>query len=148
MSAQLCTFHLGGLTLGVAVDRVQEVRRGAVVTPVPLAPAGVAGLLNLRGQIVSVIDARQQLGLAPRPPELEPVHVVLRSADETVSLLVDSVGDVIEVSETAGAVPSTVSRTIASMVTGVHTVAGALLLVLDADRALTANDRASDTGGT
>ncbi len=140
-AAKLCTFAVGPLLVGVDVQRVREVRRGDEVVPVPLAPPSVSGLANLRGEIVTVVDARARLGVDDRARGADAaraqVCVVIESAGEAVCLAVDEERDVVDV-DPAGieAVPATVSPTIASLVTGVHTVEGALLLVLDADRAL------------
>ena len=66
MSEQLATFTLCGHTYGVPVSRVQEVLKGQLSTPVPLAPDAVAGLMNLRGEVVLVIDLRARLSLPER----------------------------------------------------------------------------------
>ncbi|MCP6341448.1 chemotaxis protein CheW, partial [Klebsiella pneumoniae] len=66
-------------------------------TPVPLAPPEVDGLANLRGQIVMRIDPRRRLQLPPRPAELRPMLIVAEANGETVGLLVDEVGDVVDV---------------------------------------------------
>ncbi|HEX9467022.1 MAG TPA: chemotaxis protein CheW [Acidimicrobiia bacterium] len=133
-------FSVDNLTIGVDIDRVQEVLYAETMTPVPLANESVAGILNLRGQIVTVIDARARLGLAPRPvtesAESAP-HVVIRSASEAISLVVDRAGDVVDVDEDSlEDVPATVNGTIKNFIRGVHKIDGALLLVLDHDRAL------------
>src|SRR5580704_9770194 len=102
--------RVGDLLVGIDADAVQEVTAGAELTPVPLASPLVSGLLNLRGQIVTVIDLRRCLQILDRPAGLRPVHVVLRTADGGVSLLVDEVGDVLSlgpetVEETPGMLP-------------------------------------------
>ena len=88
-----CTFRLGDLLIGIDVRRVQEVLRHDHMTPVPLAPPEVRGLINLRGQIVTSVDLRQQLGLAT-DRDLA-ASVVIRAGDEIFSLLVEEVGDVV-----------------------------------------------------
>ncbi len=130
-----CTCHVGGLRLGVDVDRVQEVLRRQIVTPVPLAGRGVSGLLNLRGQIVTVVDVRGLLGLAGRDAGEEGVHVIVRADAELTSLVVDAVGDVVGVS--AGdveRVPPTVDRNLRSYLSGALQLDSGLLLLLDTDR--------------
>lgn len=141
---QLCTFDVGPLRVGIDVRRVQEVRRGEEVTPVPLAPDSVAGIVNLRGQILSVIDARRRFALDARDPASvaggDRVHVVVESAGAAVSLEVDAERDVIDVDPSQiEPPPDTVSPAIAALISGVHKVEGALLLVLDPDRALSAS---------
>lgn len=132
MSTRLCTFAVGGLRLGLPVEDVVEVVRGEPVTPVPLAPATVAGLLNLRGRIVPVLDARARLGLPPRSDGQESAHVVLDLDGEHVSLIVDREGDVVEVlPEERQDVPETVDPHLRRLSTAAYQREGALLLVLD-----------------
>ena len=139
MSRRYCTFGVSGLLLGIDIEQVQEVLRDQEITPVPLAQPGVLGLLNLRGQIVTAIDARQRLGLSERPPEGPVAHVIVRCADEAVSLAVDVEDEVVDVDDDAyEQVPETLSKSIRSHLTGVYKLDGALLLVLDANLALSA----------
>ena len=101
MPRRYCTFGVGGLLLGIDVERVQEVLRDQEITPVPLADPSVLGLLNLRGQIVTAIDARHRLGLAERTPGQSVAHVIVRCADEAVSLAVDVEDEVVAVDDEA-----------------------------------------------
>lgn len=134
---RICTFHVGALLLGVDVERVQEVLRDEVVIPVPLAHAGIAGLLNLRGQIATAIDARHCLGLAPQESVSSVINIVIRSGGEALTLLVDREGEVIDVADiTFEPVPETVSDTIRALAIGAYKVHGGLLLLLDPDRTL------------
>lgn len=97
---QYCTFHLDNLLLGIAVHQVQEVIRSYQLTRVPLAPPGVEGLINLRGQIVTALDLRQRFELPPRAADApRPTSLVVRTPDGPVSLLVDRIGDVLEVTD-------------------------------------------------
>jgi purine-binding chemotaxis protein CheW len=139
MSEELayCTFELDGLFFGVQVLAVQEVIRYQRMTSVPLAPEVVRGLINLRGQVVTAIDLRCRLGMAPLPDGRLPMNVVVRTADGPVSLLVDSIGDVIEVDDdTFEPPPDTLTGVAAELITGVYKLEGRLLLVLDIDKAL------------
>lgn len=132
VTSQYCTFWADGLYFGVSVMDVQEVLRFQEMTPVPQALAAVTGLINLRGQIVTAIDLRHRLGLAPRSPEETPMNVVVRSRDEVVSLLVDDIGDVIDTTGAALApVPATVPSAVRDVLVGVIPRAEAILLVLD-----------------
>lgn len=134
---QLCTFTLAGQCFGVDVERVQEVMRPQRTTRVPLAPPEVAGLINLRGQIVTALDLRRRLGFDERPERSEPMNVVVRSAGEPVSLLVDQIGDVVDVDDsTFEPPPDTLAASAREMVLGAHKLPDRLLLVLDTDRAL------------
>ena len=134
-----CTFGVNGLLLGIEIERVQEVLRDQEITPVPLAHDSVLGLLNLRGQIVPAIDARRRLGLAERSAGDPVVHVIVRCADEAVSLAVDVADEVVDVGDDrCEHVPETLSTSIRRLITGIYKLDAALLLVLDADLALSA----------
>src|ERR1700690_2546463 len=96
---QYCTFYLAGHYFGLDVLKVQEIIRYQEMTRVPLAPPVVRGLINLRGQIVTAIDLRRRLELSDRPSDQLPLNVVVQTDDGAVSLLVDEIGDVLEVPE-------------------------------------------------
>jgi purine-binding chemotaxis protein CheW len=133
---QFCTFLLDGHLFGVPVPQVQEVIRFHPMTPVPLAPPAVEGLINLRGQIVLAIDLRRRLSLAGRSAGDLPVNVVVRTTDGAVSLLVDEIGDVIEVEQSSfEASPETLRGAVRSMILGVHKLEHKLLHLLDTERA-------------
>jgi purine-binding chemotaxis protein CheW len=135
-SQQFCTFFLNGTLFGVPVPQVQEVIRFQEMTRVPLAPAVVEGIINLRGQIVVAIDLRRILSLPNRPAGKLPMNVVVRVEDGAVSLLVDEIGDVIEVGEsTFEPPPETVLGAVRSMILGVHKLEGKLLHVLNTEKA-------------
>jgi len=134
-SQQLCTFLLDGYLFGVPVPQVQEVIRFHPMTPVPLAPPAVEGLINLRGQIVLAIDLRRRLSLRKRPEHDLPVNVVVRTPDGAVSLLVDEIGDVIEVEQsTFETPPETLRGSVRSMILGVHKLERKLLHLLDTQK--------------
>jgi purine-binding chemotaxis protein CheW len=134
-TSKLCTFQLGELVFGVEVEHVQEVMRFQAMTRVPLAPGLVRGLLNLRGQIVTVLDVRRRLGLPPLPDAAEPMNVVLRAGDGVVGLLVDQIGDVLE-AETRSfePAPETLPAVLRDVVHGVFKLEARLLLLLDVER--------------
>jgi purine-binding chemotaxis protein CheW len=128
---QFCTFYLDGLFFGVEVEKVQEVIRHQSMTGVPLAPALIGGLINLRGQIVTAIDLRLRLGLPERSHDAFPMNVVARTDDGAVSLLVDEIGDVVEVSEEAfEPPPDTLQGEARELVRGVYKLPRQLLHVL------------------
>ena len=135
---QLCTFIIDGMLFGVDVMNVQEVIRYQEMTVVPLASANVRGLINLRGQIVTAIEMRARLGLDPRRGDALPMNVVTTTADGVVSLLVDEIGDVLEVEErTFERPPETISAAFRELVRGVFKLEGKLLLLLDAEKVAT-----------
>jgi purine-binding chemotaxis protein CheW len=134
---QFCTFFVDGQFLGVPVEQVQEVIRYQEMTRVPLVHRVVRGLINLRGQIVVAIDLRRRLGAAERPEGQRPINVVVRTADGAVSLLVDEIGDVLEVQEdTFERPPETLRATARELVLGVHKLPKHLLLILDTEKAV------------
>lgn len=137
--SQYVTFTLGGSLYGVDVTRVQEALRSHVRTRVPLSPPAVAGLVNLRGQVVLTVDLRPRLGLEPLGEDAEPMMVVVQVEGEPVSLLVDEIGDVMEVGpETFEAPPETLDAALRPLILGAHKLDGRLLLVLDVDQATAA----------
>lgn len=132
---QVCTFRLGEHLCGIEVTSIQEVLRFQNLTEVPLAPSEVTGLINLRGRIVTAIDLRRRLGLEPREEGSRPMNVVLRENEGGVSLLVDQIGDVVDVvPEEMEAVPETVDARFREHLKGVFKLEGELLLVLDSER--------------
>jgi purine-binding chemotaxis protein CheW len=135
-SHQFCTFYLGKLLFGVELQKVQEVMRYLELTAVPLAPDVVSGLMNLRGQIVTAVDLRRRLELPNRPDGVLPMNVVIRSADGAVSLLVDEIGDVLEVDDDSfERPPETLQGKVREVILGVHKLDKYLLHVLDTDQA-------------
>lgn len=135
-TSQFCTFSLDQLLFGVDLKTVQEVIRELPMTPVPLAPAVVAGIMNLRGQLVTALNLRQQLEMGPAPAGAIAMNVVVRSQDGAVSLLVDQIGDVLEVDEASfERTPETLQGKIRTMILGVHKLDTRLLHVLDVEKA-------------
>jgi purine-binding chemotaxis protein CheW len=141
---QYSTFWVAGLYFGVPVRGVQEVLRYQEMTSVPLSPETVQGLINLRGQIVTAIDMRRRLGLPEREEGSLPMNVVLAEAGSGVSLLVDEIGDVLEVEEADfEQPPETLENRVRELIRGVYKLEGRLLLELDTER--TVSPDASET---
>jgi purine-binding chemotaxis protein CheW len=131
------SFFVDDLLFGIAVEKVQEVAGLAEMTPVPLAPAKVRGLINLRGQIVTAIDLRSCLGLSERPTEQTPVNVILHTSDGYASLLVDRVGEIVEVDESEfERPPETLRGPVRDLILGAYKLDSKLMHVVDLDRAL------------
>ncbi|MHC4895008.1 MAG: chemotaxis protein CheW [Planctomycetota bacterium] len=129
---QFCTFTLGDLLLGIEVERVQEVIREQALSHVPKAPDTVKGLMNLRGQIVTAIDLRRRFGLEAGEEGSRAMHVVVFHPDGAVSLLVDSIGDVVELPhDEVAPPPPNISGRARELVRGVVPLESELLLVLD-----------------
>jgi purine-binding chemotaxis protein CheW len=133
----LTTFTVDHYLFGVDVATVQEVIRPQEMTRVPLAAEAVGGLINLRGQVVTAVDLRTRLGLPPGDPEKASMNVVVRTPDGAVSLLVDTIGDVVETSdEVFEAPPETLTGPSRVLVRGAYKLDGRLLLALDVARAV------------
>ncbi|MEO5922293.1 MAG: chemotaxis protein CheW [Bryobacteraceae bacterium] len=134
---QYSTFTAGGLFLGIEVLQVQEVLRYLEMTRIPSAPDVIQGLINLRGQIVTAVDMRARLGLPKREDGEPPMNMVVRSDDGAVSLLVDEIGDVVEVTaDSYEPTPDNLPREQRELIEGVYKLEGRLLLVLDTERVL------------
>jgi purine-binding chemotaxis protein CheW len=134
-SGQLSTFFVADLFFGVDVLRVQELLRFQPMTRVPQAPEVIEGLINLRGQIVTAIDMRRRLRLPPRTGDHTPMNMVVRTDDGAVSLLVDEIGDVLDVDPAAyERPPQNLDPVARELIRGVYKLKDRLLLVLDTDR--------------
>jgi purine-binding chemotaxis protein CheW len=134
---QYSTFFVGGLYFGVDVLDVQEVLKEQAMTPVPKAHAVITGLINLRGQIVTAFDMRRRLNTPAPLTDKPPMNFVIRTDDGAVSLLVDEIGDVIEVKqEDFEPPPKTVAEAARELIEGVYKLEGRLLLVLSTKRVL------------
>ena len=144
---QYCTFYVDGHYFGLDVLKVQEIIRYQETTRVPLAPPVVRGLINLRGQIVTAIDLRRRLELTDRPVDQLPVNVVVQTDDGAFSLLVDEIGDVLEVREELfERPPDTLKGTARELIRGAYKLEDKLLLILDTERtvSLTANSNTNE----
>jgi purine-binding chemotaxis protein CheW len=132
---QFSTFVVDRLLFGVEVEKVQEVIRYQEMTRVPLAPPVVKGLINLRGQIVTAVDLRCRLNLHERATTHLPMNVVVRHEDGAVSLLVDEIGDVLEVAEeNFEPPPATLDSKARELIRGVYKLNDRLMLALDSKK--------------
>ncbi len=129
---QLCTFFLDDRFFGVSVENVQEVIRYLPITPVPLAPPVIRGLINLRGQIVTAVDLRRLLQLADRTADLRPMNIVVQTREGIFSLLVDRIGDVMGVDPACFEhPPDTLDGIARELIQGTYKLQGRLLLTLN-----------------
>jgi len=134
---QFCTFFLGEQMFGIDVLKIQEVIRHQETTDVPLAPGVVRGLLNLRGSIVSTIDLRRRFGMPDFDDAAAPINVVTQTATGLASLLVDRIGDVVEVdSKDFEYAPDTLQGEARNLIEGVYKLDGSLLLILNVERVM------------
>jgi purine-binding chemotaxis protein CheW len=122
---------------GLPIAHVQDVFVPARLTRVPLAPFEVAGVLNLRGRIITVIDMRRRLGLSVRVTAASDMAIGIERGGEAYGLLVDSVGEVMRISDAIRAPnPVNLDPHLAAVSAGVYRLEGELLIVLDVDRVL------------
>jgi purine-binding chemotaxis protein CheW len=132
---QFATFFVDDLFFGVDVLRVQEVLRFQAMTRVPQAPSVIEGLINLRGQIVTAVDMRRRRRLEPRAGGETPMNIVVRTEDGAVSLLVDEIGDVLDVDAASfEGPPENLNPAARELIRGVYKLKSRLLLVLDTER--------------
>jgi purine-binding chemotaxis protein CheW len=131
----MCSFFLGEHCFGVPVEEVQEILLAQPLTRVALAPPVVAGLINLRGQIVMTLELRRRLGMPERVPGAPSQNLVVNAEDGAVALLVDRAGDVLRVDAAAfEPAPETLRAELRSLLRGAYKLPGKLLLVLDLAR--------------
>jgi purine-binding chemotaxis protein CheW len=127
----LVTMQVAGQACGISVESVRDVLGGQVISRIPLAPQAIAGSLNLRGRIVTVLDVRILLELGPTEAPEMAMNVVIEHRGELYSLLVDQVGDVLEVDPgKVEAVPQTVMPTWKSVSAGIVKLKSDLVLIL------------------
>ena len=139
-----CAFGVGELLVGLPLEDVSEVVSFDWVTPVPGAAAGILGIVNLRGRILTAIDLRAVLGLEPAAADSPGLHVIVRAAgeDDDVSIRVDEQRDVRSVDpQRAVACPSSLDAAVRAVALGLTPVEDGLLVLLDARRALSALSR-------
>ena len=133
---EFVTVQLGGQLLGIPVLSVHDVMRMGALTRVPRAPPLVAGVMNLRGRIVTVIDVRRCLGLPQRESGAPSMGIVVEEGGQPYALVVDGVGDVVSVpADRFEAHPGTLSPVWRAVTGGVYRL-DELLLVLDIGRLL------------
>ncbi|WGV26906.1 chemotaxis protein CheW [Halotia branconii] len=145
---QICTFFLKEVYFGIDVQHVQEVIRPQAITHIPLAPSDICGLINLRGQIIAVIDLQARLKMSEPQTQLttkpvdqpEGFNMIVCADDEVVSLLVDQVGDVLQFPQnTLQPPPATLKGRMRQMLAGAYPLSDGFLLVLDPKKTLNVN---------
>lgn len=131
------TVTVGGQMFGLPITRVLDVFGIDRLTRIPLAPEEIAGVLNLRGRIVTAVDMRRRLGMPPRGKGGKVMAAGVEYRDEFYGLLVDAVGDVLKVSASSrDANPANLDPSLARVANGVHRLEDRLMVVLDVDRVL------------
>jgi purine-binding chemotaxis protein CheW len=134
------TVETAGQLFGLRLERVRDVFVPRGLSKVPLAPPEVAGLLNLRGRIVTAIDLRRRLGLPPRTDSPAPIAIGMEQRGELYGLLVDRAGDVLHLERsTYDANPVNLDGRWTRVCTGVHRLERGLMVVLDVEKVLDFN---------
>lgn len=131
------TVEVAGETFGIAIERVREVFLPDRLTQVPLSPSEISGVLNLRGRIVTAVDMRSRLRLPPRAADAKPMAIGIDHRQEAFALLVDRVGDVLDLpADTMEAPPTSLDPRWIAVAEGVYRLDSKLLLILNVERAL------------
>lgn len=131
---QFATFYLNGELLGLNILQVQEIQQPRPVTPVPLAPPHIMGLISLRGQIVPLIDLRTRLGMDTSQPIKQRYHIVVNTPYAIAGFEVDNIGDVIDVPvQEFMPPPDSVKAIDAKFLEGVYPLGNEILTVLNVD---------------
>lgn len=132
---RFATFFLNNICFGVPIENVQEFLEHQVVTRVPLAPAMLPGIINLRGQILTTIDLRLRLGLASGERADDPMMMVVRTSEGAINFLVDRIGPALDVDPTLfEESPETIKPAIRLVTLKVGKLDDHLLLVLDTEK--------------
>ena len=134
---EFVTFTIAGQLFGLQIERVQDVFKPVNMTRVPLAGAEIAGVLNLRGRIVTAIDMRNRLEVKKRQSPDALMAIGIEAKGKSFGLLVDAVGEVLKLSNTQREPnPVNLDRKLAALSAGIYRLDGQLLVVLDVDRVL------------
>ena len=136
---EFVTFRIGDQTFGVSVSEIHDVFRPAGMTPVPLAGADIAGVLNLRGRIVTAIDARSRLQLKSslKTDTCQRLAIGVERGGESFGLIIDEIGEVVRIDESAlEQNPVNLDATWSWVSRGVCRLDDRLLVIMDIDRML------------
>jgi purine-binding chemotaxis protein CheW len=136
-AAEYVTVTVGGQLFGLPIGQVQDVFMPSRLTPVPTAPEEFAGVLNLRGRIVTAIDMRIRLGMPKRDAGDQPMAVGIESDGESYGLLIDAIGEVLKLNPAdQQPVPANLDGRLSHVAAGIYRLEDQLLVVLDVQRLL------------
>jgi len=140
---QWVTFRLGGEKYGINVMQVQEVLRVAEIAPVPGAPSYVLGIINLRGNVVTVIDTRNRFGLMSKETDDNSRIVIIETESHIIGILVDSVAEVVELrSSDIETAPNVGNEETSRYIQGVTSRDNELLILVDLNKFLSDEEKA------
>ena len=136
-SIEMVTFYVGNALFGMDILKVQEINKILDMTVVPQAPEYVKGILNLRGQIVTIIDLGIKLGLSSIEIGPETRNIIVNSKNEYIGLLVDRIGDVERTTEDSmEALPANIGGVKAKYFKGVYKKENSLIGILNVEKVL------------
>ena len=131
------TAIVAGEMMGLPILQVQDVFVPEGITRVPLAPTEIAGVINLRGRIVTLVDLRSRFGMAPRESDAPVMAIGVEAGRESFGLLIDSIGEVLQLADAEREPnPLHLDPRLARVSSGIHRLDGQLLMVIDVDRVL------------
>lgn len=134
---EMATFYVGNALCGIDILQIQEINKLNMMTQVPQAPGYVRGILNLRGQIVTIIDLGKKLGLGETDSSLDLRNIIVNSAGSYVGLMVRKIGDVVKVDTSKKEPPPANMRGIqGEFFTGVYKMDDILIGILDIKKVL------------
>ena len=136
-SVELATFYVGDALCGMDILNVQEINKHVEITKVPQSPDYVTGILNLRGQIVTIIDIGKKLGLSPTKLSNESRNIIVKSKEEYIGLVVDSIADVVRAdSEKVEPAPANIGGVQGTFFEGVFKTENRLIGILNVEEVL------------
>lgn len=136
-NTELATFYVGKALCGIDILSIQEINKHFDVTTVPQAPEYVVGVLNLRGRIVTILDLGKKLGLSQIETNKKNRNIIVRSQDELIGLMVDSISDVVTADQDRiEPAPSNISGMKGKYFKGVMKTQNALIGILDIEEVL------------
>ncbi len=139
---EIATFYIGDILMGVDIQKVQEINRHVDMTPVPHAPACVRGVINLRGDVVTVVDLRTVLELEPAEINETSRNMIAKAGDEQIGLLVDRIADVVKLTrKEIEPPPANISGIDGRFFDGVYKMQSELLIILNAEEILSADQK-------
>lgn len=134
---ELATFYIDNALCGMDILKIQEINKLIQMTTVPKAPDYVLGILNLRGQIVTIIDLGKKLGLGTTKMDNDPRNIIVNSSGGDIGLLVSKISDVVSVDiERIESAPANMSGIQGDYFTGVYKTSNNLIGILDVDKVL------------
>ena len=136
---QYATFYVASLLLGVDIRQVQEINRQLDFTAVPQAPKHVRGVINLRGEVTTVMDLRKILGLEPADVTRDSRNLIVNSDGESIGFLVDRISDILTLrDDEISPAPTNIKGVQGKYFLGVHTVESEILVLLNVEAVLSA----------